>query len=117
MHLTCEFEENGQKVMKSYKYEDLKSLQSKLTLVAADKQRENRDAIQKFNEVCYESYVHISYTGIFFLYVLCYSFAILVFGLLAQESGQTHEARLSHSDFVDEGFDREFSSSLSGYQS
>lgn len=52
LRLVCDVEEDGEKREMVYEYDDLKTLQSKLTLVAADKQRENRDAIRKFNEVC-----------------------------------------------------------------
>lgn len=38
---------------REYSYSDLKELQSKLTLVAGDKQRENKDTIQRFDAVSY----------------------------------------------------------------
>ena len=36
---------------KVYTYSDLKELQSKLTLVAGDKQKQNKDTIRRFDEV------------------------------------------------------------------
>ena len=36
---------------KHYSYYELKDLQSKLTLVAGDKQRENQETIKRFNAV------------------------------------------------------------------
>lgn len=38
-------------IEKKYTYEELKELQSKLTLVAGDKQKANKDTIKQFEEV------------------------------------------------------------------
>lgn len=39
------------KTDRSYSYADLKDLQSRLTLVAGEKQKANRDIIQRFDKV------------------------------------------------------------------
>ena len=62
IRLSCELEEKkidgknmevttGTRVSRTYKYADLKDLQSRLTLVAGEKQKENKDIIQKFDAV------------------------------------------------------------------
>lgn len=55
IRLTCEYTEvvDKQEVMKKrkYNYAEIRELQSKLTLVAGDKQKDNTEAIQCFEEV------------------------------------------------------------------
>ena len=41
----------GARKSRSYKFADLKDLQSRLTLVAGERQKENKEIIQKFNAV------------------------------------------------------------------
>lgn len=50
--LKSHVEERGRVTEKVYRYSDLKDLQSKLTLVAGDKQKQNKETIRRFDEVC-----------------------------------------------------------------
>lgn len=56
VRLTCdvvEKHEGGEvKKQRTYTYSEIRNLQSKLTLVAGEKQRDNMDIIQNFDEVC-----------------------------------------------------------------
>ena len=55
IRLTCEYTEvvDKQEVKKKrkYNYAEIRELQSKLTLVAGDKQTDNKEIIQQFDEV------------------------------------------------------------------
>ena len=55
IRLTCEYTEEvdkkEQKRTRTYNYTEIRELQSKLTLVAGDKQTENKDTINRFDEV------------------------------------------------------------------
>lgn len=52
IRLSVKIKVDGGEKTKSYSYSDLKDLQSKLTLVAGDKQKENRETIRRFDTVC-----------------------------------------------------------------
>jgi len=51
MLLKCKLEDKGEMVEKKYTYADLKDLQSKLTLVAGEQQKDNKQTIHKFDAV------------------------------------------------------------------